>query len=96
MKTYNSIDQINTIEDVKQFFHHLAFDMDINFHPDDMFEEMVSPDFLGFFTPEKMALYDSLMNQCWKVCEENHEDIYKIGIEFIRERFLKRDCTPVE
>ena len=91
MKTYSSTNQIQNIDDVKAFFHHLAFDMSISFHPDDTFEEMVSPGYLGFFSPENMVLYDTLMDKCWQVCEQTDTNIYQLGIEFIRERFLKRD-----
>ena len=90
-RIYQSPDEIKTLEDVHIFFYHLAFDLDISFHPDDLFEEMVRPNDLGFFTPEKMKLYDSLMDKCWVVCTNANEDIYNLGIEYIRERFLKRD-----
>ena len=89
MTTYTSPNQIQTIDDVKAFFYHLTFDMGISFHPDDIFEEMVSPNYLGFFTPENMTLYDTLLEKCWDVCEKNNEDIYSLGIVYIKKYFFK-------
>lgn len=88
MKKYYSTEQIVTIKDVKEFFHHLVFDMNICFHPDDSFNEITPTNYLGFFSPNNMVLYDMLMDKCWDICEETKIDIYELGIKYIKKRFL--------
>ena len=95
MQHYSSIQQINSIKDVRTFFHHLVYELNIIFHPDDLFEEIAGPNDT-FFTPHTMSLYDQLMDRCFSICTEYGEDIYGIGHEIltcklteIRNRALK-------
>ena len=39
---YNEESHITTVEEVANFFHHLVFDLKLNFHPDDDFAEYVN------------------------------------------------------
>ena len=40
--TYTSDSHIRSVKDVKTFFHHIVYERNVNFHPDDMFEDYVS------------------------------------------------------
>ena len=41
MAKYSRESHIGTVEDVKDFFRHLVYDLDLNFHPDDDFKSYV-------------------------------------------------------
>lgn len=73
--------QIKTVEDVKSFFKILHQEYQLAFHPDDPFEDYVS---IGTgaatFSKEEAKYLNEVMNQCFEVCEEAHEDIYQIGL----------------
>lgn len=79
---YTSDSHITTVEEVKNFFHHLVFDRQLDFHPDDMFEDYVScqPSIHGI-TLEECPLYNRLMDECFKVCDAQDADIYDLGWE---------------
>lgn len=78
---YTTDNNISTVEDVKTFFHHIVFERKVNFHPDDMFEDYVSCEGgINTFTLEECAIYNRLMDECFKVCEKEGVDIYSIGL----------------
>ena len=86
---YNSESKIATIDDVKEFFHHLASERDLNFHPDDRFEDYVSrEDGSKTFTQEECVVYYHLMDECFEVCEKNGVDIYAIGLELMQDALV--------
>ena len=87
-RKYYSSNQIRTLDDVHSFFHHLVYDLDLTFHPDDTFLDFVSPDDQDFYTEGNMELYDSLLAKCWEICEKNNADIYSIGMKYIYGRFF--------
>ena len=39
---YNANSHIMTVKDVEAFFHHVVYERNVNFHPDNMFEDYVS------------------------------------------------------
>ena len=79
---YNRESKIATIDDVKEFFHHLVSERNLNFHPDDRFEDYVSSDDgEASFSQEECAVYNRLMDESFDVCEKNGVDIYAIGLE---------------
>lgn len=78
---YNSNSHIVTVKDVETFFHHIVFERKMNFHPDDMFEDYVSCEgAINTLTIEECAIYNRLMNENVKVCENEGVDIYSIGL----------------
>ena len=82
---YNSESKIATIDDVKEFFHHLVSERNLNFHPDDRFEDYVScDDGSNTFSREECSVYNRLMDESFDVCEKNGVDIYAIGLELMQ------------
>ena len=78
---YTTDNNISTVKDVETFFHHIVFERKVNFHPDDMFEDYVSCEGgINTFTLEECAIYNRLMDECFKVCEKEGVDIYSIGL----------------
>lgn len=82
--TYNANSHILSVEDVKTFFHHIVDERKVNFHPDEMFENYVSCEGgINTFTLDECAIYNRLMDESFKVCEEANVDIYEIGLEIL-------------
>jgi len=72
------IQEIKTIEHVKQFAKDLISDECI-FHPDDDFNDFVNFETKSkAFTTEEADLRNDLMSQCFAVCEKEQLDIYEI------------------
>jgi hypothetical protein len=71
-------DQIFTEQDVYDFFYYLLHVENLSFHPDDSFSGCV--DFRTgepAFDEATCRKYDSLMDQCRKICGNR---IYEIGL----------------
>lgn len=85
MVQYNIHSQINTVDDVRKFFHHLIYERNVNLHPDDMFEDYMSSDGVGF-PPEECFVYNSLMKKCFDVCEKEQVDIYGVGLDILENK----------
>ena len=82
---YNSESKIATIDDVEEFFNHLVSERNLNFHPDDRFEDYVScGDGSNTFSHEECSVYNRLMDESFDVCEKNGVDIYAIGFELMQ------------
>lgn len=80
--TYNSYSNIKTVKDVEAFFHHIVFERKVNFHPDNMFEDYVSCEGgINTFTIDECAIYNRLMDECFRVCDNEGVDIYSIGLK---------------
>lgn len=76
------IQEIKTIEDIKQFAKDLIADECV-FHPDDNFNDFVDLETKSkSFTTEEADLRNYLMSQCLAVCEKQQVDIY--GTMFIQ------------
>ena len=69
----------------QDFFHHIDYDLEINFHPDDDFKDYVSYE-TGERTmnDEQAELYNRLMDEAFEVCEG--DQVYEIGCELLFER----------
>ena len=69
MANYTHDSQITNIEEVKEFFRYIVYDLDINFHPDDDFKDYVSYK-TGERTmdDEQAELYNRLMDESFDVC----------------------------
>lgn len=82
---YNNETRITSVDDVKEFFHHLVSERNLNFHPDDRFEDYVScDDGSNTFSQEECSVYNRLMDESFDVCEKNSVDIYAIGLELMQ------------
>lgn len=81
MRTYTKNDHITTVAHVEEFFHHLLYDRELNFHPDDDFAEYVDRESKPSFNAEEVALYNRLMEESFDACDREGRDIYLIGWE---------------
>jgi hypothetical protein len=78
---YTNENHINGVKDVETFFHHIVFELKVNFHPDDMFENYIScEDGINTFTLVECAIYNRLMDENFKVCKKEGLDIHSIGL----------------
>lgn len=81
---YTNESHIKSVKDVEAFFHHVVCERKVNFHPDNMFEDYVScEDGINTFTFEECSVYNRLMDESFKVCENEGVDIYEIGISML-------------
>lgn len=72
------LSQIKSVADVEQFAK-LLVEEGSNFHPDDDFTEYVNyKTDEPTYTPEEAELRNSLMEQCFEVCEKEEQDIYAV------------------
>lgn len=87
--------KIEKPEDVGRFFFWLVFDCKVNFHPDDDFADYVS-EATGeaTFTKEQADMYDKVMDECFRVCEQYRRDIYEIAIRTFQ-LYHYCDCNDV-
>ena len=85
MAKYTEESHITTVEEIKDFFHHIVYDLGINFHPDEDFKDYVSYE-TGERTmdDEQAELYNRLMDEAFEVCD--NDQIYEIGSELLFER----------
>ena len=73
------INSIKTLDDVKNFAIYLIRDKKISIHPDDDFNDYV--DYVtgeSIYTKPEAKLMNDLMGSCFKICEDEGEDIYEI------------------
>lgn len=86
MAKYSHDSHITTVEDVKEFFRHLVYDLDLNFHPDEDFKEYVNRETGERVMDDKQAdLYNRLMDEAFEACD-NEDMVYEIGFELLKER----------
>ena len=79
---YNKDSHINNVDDVRKFFRYIVDERNVNFNPDDMFEDYVSCEGgINTFTLEECAIYNRLMDECFAVCKSEDVDIYEIGLD---------------
>jgi hypothetical protein len=80
-----ALQHITTLEEVKHFANYLFNGLGVNLHPDDDFAEyMDSNTGQPSFSEPEAATGNRLMNECFRVCEENGADIYDITFEVLR------------
>lgn len=81
---YNSESQINTIDQVKEFFDYLTTVRRVNFNPDDDFADYIDlSTHEPTFDAEEVAILNILMEQSFEVCEANQTDIYELAEQVI-------------
>ena len=85
MAKYSQNSHITTVEEVKDFFHHIVYDLEINFHPDDDFCAYINNETGESAMDDRLAaLYNRLMEEAFVAC--NDEDtVYEIGCELMKE-----------
>jgi len=70
--------EINDLNDVVLFTKQLIIE-GVNVHPDDDFNDYVNMETnVPTYSKEEADLRNSLMNQCFVVCESANEDIYNV------------------
>ena len=83
---YNKDSHINNVDDVRKFFHYIVEDHNVNFNPDDMFEDYMLSDGTTAFTPEECEIYNRLVEESFDICEEEEFDIYEIGLDILKKK----------
>ena len=78
---YNKDSHINNVDDVRKFFHYIVNERNVNFNPDDMFEDYMSADGTTAFTPEECEIYNRLVEEAFKICDKENVDIYEIALD---------------
>lgn len=74
--------QIKHRSDITGFFIHLLHDLQLNFHPDDRFDECLDPQTKEeFFSSNACTTYDKIMDDCHAWCAIHKQDIYQIALE---------------
>lgn len=75
------ITKIETTDDVKAFAKQLIAE-GVSFHPDDDFNDYVNfKEKKPCYTNEEADLRNTLMNNCFEVCEKEGVDIYAVMLE---------------
>mgnify|MGYP004486982839 CR=1 FL=1 len=83
---YNKDSHINNVDDVRKFFHYIVEDLNVNFNPDDMFEDYMLADGTTAFTPNECEVYNHLTEECFGICEKEEADIYEIAFELLKNK----------
>lgn len=87
---YNTTSHIKSVQDVKVFFHHLAFDRKLSFHPDDDFAGYTNfSDGTPAFNEQEVELYNRLINEAFDACNKENVEIYKLGLDTLVKTFNK-------
>ena len=81
MKNWTS-NKISTVEDVNKFMKFIYEDLELNFHPDDDFNDIVNYETgVKSFNKKDADKFNKLVDDCFKVCENNNLDIYEIALK---------------
>ena len=83
---YNKDSHINNVDDVRKFFHYIVNERNVNFNPDDMFEDYMSVDGSNAFTPEECEIYNRLVEEAFEICEKENVDIYQIALDILNKK----------
>ncbi|MFZ1704357.1 MAG: hypothetical protein WAT79_08415 [Saprospiraceae bacterium] len=79
--------KIKKVSHVKKFFRYLVKEYELCFHPDDDFRDYVyTGGRLRVFSDQEVDYCNGLMDKCYKVCERNGKDIYKVGMKVLSKR----------
>ena len=80
--------KIQTVNDVKVFATHLVQVEKLSFHPDDDFKDYISCDKKPIYSEQEAELRNKLMNDCFKVCNDNSVEIYEILLPIIQKSVM--------
>lgn len=73
---------ISSIKDVDAFFKYIISERRVNFHPDDGFENYISlENGEPSFSNEEIIQFNTMLDEAFRICEENGVDIYEIGLK---------------
>lgn len=88
---YNGESQINTIDQVKDFFDYLATERKVNFHPDDDFADYFDVNTKEpTFNAKEVAVLNRMMDESFEVCEANQTDIYELAMRALEKSDLAK------
>ena len=87
---YNKDSHINNVDDVIKFFRYIVDERNVNFNPDDIFEDYMSADGTNAFTPEECEIYNHLTKECFDICEKEEADIYEIAFELLNYKNIRK------
>ena len=88
MLKYNK--KIKNIDDVVDYFTYLIKELDLNLHPDTDFSEYVSYETgENTFNQEEVCYLNSLMDDCFSICEEAGVDVYEVGLKIMKGKPIK-------
>jgi len=85
---YTKDSHIQNMAEVTDFFHYLANDCNLFFHPDTKFEEYMKVSDgvkMPAFTPGECEMYNRLMSECFTVSIQAGVDLYHLGLKTLRE-----------
>ena len=83
---YTQDSHIATVEEAKVFFHHVVFDLDINFHPDDDFRTYVNCESGKRVMDDDQAdLYNRLMDEAFDVFDDE-DAVYETAYNILNEK----------
>ena len=85
---YNKDSHINNVDDVRKFFRYIVDERNVNFNPDDMFEDYMLADVTPPFTPDECEIYNHLTEECFGICEKEEADIYEIAFELLKNKMV--------
>ena len=86
MAKYTQDSHISTAEEVHDFFRHIVFDLDINFHPDDDFADYIdTKTSCRIMDDDEAALYNRLMDEAFEVFDDE-DAIYEMACDLLNER----------
>ena len=69
---------MKTVEDVRAFFQELVDKYNLNFHPDTPFEDF------DCLTKTQIKTLNRRMYKAFKICENENDSIYAIGLKIHR------------
>ena len=86
--------RIETVEDIKSFFRSLYEKYNLEFMPDDDFNEFENEDGTPRFSSDQAEYLNGLMVQCFNVANQFDADIYEIASEVHTAEFKKKGIFP--
>ena len=87
IQKYSNISNLN-LNIIENFISDLYNKLDVNFHPDDPFENYVDDDNKPTFSDNEANALNKIMDRIFDWCDNNQIDIYDIG-EPILKRFIE-------
>lgn len=80
---YDRFSKIETITDVGNFVKFIYNDLEVNFHPDDDFHDIVNYETgENLFNEADADLYNILVDACFSVCEREKVDFNEIAYNY--------------
>lgn len=75
---------IASVKEAREFMKHLVNDLHLSFHPDDDFNDYKDERTKErLFNDEEAQIYNALMAEAFRACENADADIYDLGWEVI-------------